>query len=74
MRRENHLGLRAVHARWPHTGPVWKENTVENQQQHEEPSVQQGYEPPALTAVGEFSEDTLGFGSDHSDFIGHQGF
>ncbi|WP_107056093.1 lasso RiPP family leader peptide-containing protein [Streptomyces griseus] len=47
---------------------------MENQQQREEPSVQQGYEPPALTAVGEFSEDTLGFGSDHSDFLAKQGW
>ncbi|MFE7856067.1 lasso RiPP family leader peptide-containing protein [Streptomyces sp. NPDC057403] len=47
---------------------------MENQQQREESSVQQGYEPPALTAVGEFSEDTLGFGSNHSDFLGKQGW
>ncbi|WP_369392752.1 lasso RiPP family leader peptide-containing protein [Streptomyces sp. CG1] len=45
---------------------------MENQQ-HEE-LVQQGYEPPALTAVGEFSEDTLGFGSDHTDFLANQGW
>ncbi|GGV00678.1 hypothetical protein GCM10010260_41560 [Streptomyces filipinensis] len=46
---------------------------MENQQL-EESSVQQSYEPPALTAVGEFSEDTLGFGSDHTDFLAHQGW
>ncbi|MEU7428019.1 lasso RiPP family leader peptide-containing protein [Streptomyces sp. NPDC040750] len=47
---------------------------MENHQQRDEPSVQRGYEPPVLTAVGEFSEDTLGFGSDHSDFLGKQGW
>ncbi|MGQ4390101.1 lasso RiPP family leader peptide-containing protein [Streptomyces sp. SAS_270] len=48
---------------------------MEIQEQHsEEPSVRQSYEPPALTAVGEFSEDTLGFGNDHSDFLGKQGW
>ncbi|MBP2048742.1 hypothetical protein J2Z21_001667 [Streptomyces griseochromogenes] len=48
---------------------------MEIQEQHrEEPAVRQGYEPPALTAVGEFSEDTLGFGHDHSDFLARQGF
>ncbi|MFD9903087.1 lasso RiPP family leader peptide-containing protein [Streptomyces sp. NPDC059063] len=33
-----------------------------------------GYEPPALVAVGEFSEDTLGFGSRYNDVLGHQGW
>ncbi|MGW5003098.1 lasso RiPP family leader peptide-containing protein [Streptomyces hydrogenans] len=28
------------------------------------------YEPPALVAVGEFSEDTLGFGSKPLDSFG----
>ncbi|RNF82783.1 lasso RiPP family leader peptide-containing protein [Streptomyces botrytidirepellens] len=28
------------------------------------------YEPPTLVAVGEFSEDTLGFGSRYTDIIG----
>jgi hypothetical protein len=28
------------------------------------------YEPPALVAVGEFSEDTLGFGSRYTDILG----
>ncbi|RLL69863.1 lasso RiPP family leader peptide-containing protein [Streptomyces sp. Z26] len=30
------------------------------------------YEAPALVAVGDFSEDTLGFGNDYSDFLGEQ--
>ncbi|MFF5481891.1 lasso RiPP family leader peptide-containing protein [Streptomyces sp. NPDC012935] len=30
----------------------------------------ESYEPPALVAVGEFSEDTLGFGSRYTDIIG----
>lgn len=47
---------------------------MEIQQKNEELSIPQGYEPPALTAVGEFSEDTLGFGNDHSDFLGKQGW
>lgn len=32
------------------------------------------YEPPALIAVGEFSEDTLGFGNRYNDVLGEQGF
>ncbi|MEV6024840.1 lasso RiPP family leader peptide-containing protein [Streptomyces sp. NPDC052036] len=47
---------------------------MENQQLREEPTTQQAYEPPALTAVGEFSEDTLGFGSNHTDFLARQGW
>jgi hypothetical protein len=30
------------------------------------------YEPPALVAVGEFSEDTLGFGSRYTDVLGER--
>ncbi|GHE38204.1 hypothetical protein GCM10018785_04800 [Streptomyces longispororuber] len=33
-----------------------------------------GYEPPALVAVGEFSEDTLGFGNKYNDVLGEQGW
>lgn len=32
------------------------------------------YEPPALIAVGDFSEDTLGFGTRHNDVLGEQGW
>ncbi|MBR8641361.1 lasso RiPP family leader peptide-containing protein [Streptomyces tuirus] len=32
----------------------------------------ESYEPPALVAVGEFSEDTLGFGSRYNDVLGER--
>ncbi|WP_431044403.1 lasso RiPP family leader peptide-containing protein [Streptomyces sp. P1-3] len=32
------------------------------------------YEPPMLLEVGEFSEDTLGFGSRYTDVLGEQGW
>lgn len=36
----------------------------------DERDVAESYEPPALVAVGEFSEDTLGFGSSYTDILG----
>ncbi|MGW3097217.1 lasso RiPP family leader peptide-containing protein [Streptomyces sp. NPDC001102] len=46
-----------------------EDNTLRDQQ-----DIAESYEPPALVAVGEFSEDTLGFGSDHTDVLGKQGW
>ncbi|GAA2350659.1 hypothetical protein GCM10010246_43400 [Streptomyces cuspidosporus] len=34
----------------------------------------ESYEPPALVGVGEFSEDTLGFGHRYEDVLGEQGW
>ncbi|MFF1692217.1 lasso RiPP family leader peptide-containing protein [Streptomyces sp. NPDC058257] len=39
-----------------------------------EQQVNEVYEPPMLTSVGEFSEDTLGFGSQYTDVLGEQGW
>ncbi|WP_419998131.1 lasso RiPP family leader peptide-containing protein [Streptomyces boninensis] len=36
----------------------------------EEPNTVEAYEPPALVEVGEFSQDTLGFGHRFIDVLG----
>ncbi|MGY0057179.1 lasso RiPP family leader peptide-containing protein [Streptomyces sp. LZ34] len=43
---------------------------MEKQARTDEQDAVESYEPPALVAVGEFSEDTLGFGSRYTDIIG----
>ncbi|MGP3967531.1 lasso RiPP family leader peptide-containing protein [Streptomyces sp. 6N223] len=47
---------------------------MENPTSIDEQDTAQSYEPPALVAVGEFSEDTLGFGSKYEDVLGEQWF
>jgi hypothetical protein len=47
---------------------------MENNSLRDQQAVAVTYEPSALVAVGEFSEDTLGFGSDHTDVLGKQGW
>jgi hypothetical protein len=43
---------------------------MEIQSESSNQTIAEAYEPPALVAVGEFSEDTLGFGSSYTDIIG----
>lgn len=38
--------------------------------QEQDPQLPEAYEPPALVQVGDFTEDTLGFGSKPIDSFG----
>ncbi|GGO48512.1 hypothetical protein GCM10012286_44310 [Streptomyces lasiicapitis] len=53
---------------------TYQEESMEEQTGTTERDTTVSYEPPALIAVGEFSEDTLGFGTRHNDVLGEQGW